>query len=103
MRQRHENVVKLRPILPTPFRIPIHQSFGNHQGDTYSPDVRDSIVENDLHQSSISFHFLQSVVYGRIHFLRELGNAEARLRKTLLRYMTEGQMEALAEVFRYIV
>lgn len=45
----------------------------------------------------------QSVVYGRIHFLRELGNTEARLRKTLLRYMTEGQMEALAEVFRYIV
>jgi len=45
----------------------------------------------------------QSAVYGRIHFLRELANAGFRERKTLLRHMTAGQMEALGEVFRYIV
>ena len=44
-----------------------------------------------------------SVVYGRIHFLRELSNADATTRKLLLRYMTAGQMEALGEVIRYIV
>ena len=45
----------------------------------------------------------QSIVYGRIHFLRELSNADTATRKLLLRYMTHGQMEALGEVARYIV
>lgn len=45
----------------------------------------------------------QSIVYGRIRFLRELSNADATTRKLLLRYMTAGQMEALGEVARYIV
>lgn len=45
----------------------------------------------------------QSIVYGRVHFLRELSNVVATTRKLLLRYMTAGQMEALGEVARYIV
>ena len=43
----------------------------------------------------------QSLVYRRIHFLRELGQANKTIR--LVRYMTREQMEALAEVAGYIV
>lgn len=43
------------------------------------------------------------IVYGRVHFLRELVNANVVTRKLLLRYMTSGQMEALGEFVRYIV
>lgn len=45
----------------------------------------------------------QSNVYVHIHFLRELGEANSTTRKLLIRYMTRGQMEALAEVVRYIL
>ena len=45
----------------------------------------------------------QSLVYRRIHFLRELGQANKTTRKLLVRYMTRKQMEALAEVAGYIV
>jgi hypothetical protein len=45
----------------------------------------------------------QSLVYRRIHFLRELGQANKTTRKLLVRYMTREQMEALAEVAGYIV
>ena len=40
----------------------------------------------------------QSLVYRRIHFIRELGQANKTIRKLLVRYMTREQMEALAEV-----
>ena len=42
-------------------------------------------------------------VYRRIHFLRELRNANVRDRKGIVRYMTAEQMEALGEVVRYII
>ena len=45
----------------------------------------------------------QSNVHRRIHFLRELGNANVRDRKVIIRYMTAEQMEALGEVIRYII
>jgi hypothetical protein len=45
----------------------------------------------------------QSLVYRRIHFLRELGQANKLTRKLLVRYMTKEQLEALAEVAGYIV
>ena len=45
----------------------------------------------------------QFLVYRRIHFLRELGQANKTIRKLLVRYMTREQMEALAEVAGYIV
>jgi hypothetical protein len=45
----------------------------------------------------------QSVVYGRIHFLRGLGNVHTRVRKSIVRNMTAGQMEAFAEVVHYVV
>ena len=45
----------------------------------------------------------QSLVYQRIHFLRELGQANKTIRKLLVRYLTREQMEALAEVAGYIV
>ena len=45
----------------------------------------------------------QSLVYRRIHFLRELGQANKTTRKLLVRYMTREQMEALAEVVGYVV
>lgn len=45
----------------------------------------------------------QSNVYQRIHFLRELGAANATTRKLLIRCITREQMEALAEVVRYIL
>jgi hypothetical protein len=43
----------------------------------------------------------QSLVYRRIHFLRELGQANKTIR--LVRYMTREQMEAWEEVAGYIV
>ena len=45
----------------------------------------------------------QSVVYRRIHFLRELGQANKMTRKLLVLSMTREQMAALAEVVGYIV
>jgi hypothetical protein len=45
----------------------------------------------------------QSLVYRRIHFLRELGQANKMTRTRLVRYMTREHMEALAEVAGYIV
>ena len=42
-------------------------------------------------------------MYRRIHFLRELGQANKTTRKLLVRYITREQMEALAEVAGYIV
>ena len=45
----------------------------------------------------------QSLVYRRIHFLGELGQANKTIRKLLVRYMTREQMEALAEAAGYIV
>ena len=45
----------------------------------------------------------QSRVYGRIHFLRELGQVDKTTRKLMIRYMTMEQMEALAEVVHFIV
>jgi hypothetical protein len=45
----------------------------------------------------------QSLVYRRIHFLRELGQANKTTRKLLVRYMMREHMEALAEVADYIV
>lgn len=45
----------------------------------------------------------QSIVYGRIHFLRELGEANKSTRKLLVRYMTREQMEAVSEVVQFIV
>ena len=45
----------------------------------------------------------QFLVYGRIHFLRELGQGNKTTRKLLVRYITREQMEALAEVAGYIV
>jgi hypothetical protein len=45
----------------------------------------------------------QSLVYRRIHFLRELGQANKTIRKLLVRYMTREQMEAWEEVAGYIV
>jgi hypothetical protein len=45
----------------------------------------------------------QSLVYRRIHFLRELGQANKTTIKLLVRYMTREQMEALAKVAGYIV
>lgn len=45
----------------------------------------------------------QSNVYGRIHFLRELGQADKSTRQLLLRYITRDQMETLREVAGYIV
>lgn len=45
----------------------------------------------------------QSAVYGRIHFLRELGQANKPTRILLIRYMTMEQMDALVEVTRFIV
>ena len=44
-----------------------------------------------------------SIVYGRVHFLRELASANVVTRKLLLRHMTSGQMKALGEFVRYIV
>lgn len=45
----------------------------------------------------------QSAVYGRIHFLMELGNMDVSTRKLTIRHMNRGKMEALSEVIRYIV
>jgi hypothetical protein len=45
----------------------------------------------------------QSLVYRRIHFLRELGQANKTTKKLLVHYMTREQMEALAEVAGYFV
>jgi hypothetical protein len=45
----------------------------------------------------------QSLVYRRIHFLRELGQANKTTRKLLVRYMPKEQMEVLAEVAGCIV
>ena len=45
----------------------------------------------------------QFLVYGRIHFLRELGQGNKTTRKLLVRYITREQKEALAEVAGYIV
>lgn len=45
----------------------------------------------------------QSLVYRRIHFLRELGQANKTTRKLLVCYMTREQMEALVEVAGYII
>ena len=42
-------------------------------------------------------------MYRRIHFLRELGQANKTTIKLLVRYMTREQMEALAKVAGYIV
>ena len=45
----------------------------------------------------------QSRVYGRIHFLRELGAANARMRKMTIDNMIPEQMDAISVVARYIV
>jgi hypothetical protein len=45
----------------------------------------------------------KSLVYRRIHFLMELGQASKTTRKLLVRYMTIEQMEALSNIAGYIV
>ena len=45
----------------------------------------------------------KSLVYRRIHFLMELGQASKTTRNLLVRYMTREQMEALSNIAGYIV
>lgn len=45
----------------------------------------------------------QSLVYRRIHFLRELRQANKTTRKLLVHHTTREQMEALGKVLGYIV
>lgn len=45
----------------------------------------------------------QSIVYERLHYLQQLGQANKPARKLLVRFMTRPQMQAVSEVVRLIV
>lgn len=45
---------------------------------------------------------MTSLVHLRYHFLQELASTDVRNRKTMIRYINAGQMEAIAVIANYI-